>query len=151
MRDYEAELGIDPTGCMVEGNQIVRYSFARDEKTPVAILATYKNKLQALAAFASWLVHCQGRQGLLGGLLAIAQRKASNIDGSPSPITPNETRGMGGVSLSWHPYECKWWVRADWSDGSKVGFACNDPVQAVQELIRLLDKEQGKEQERKNP
>ena len=48
--------------------------------------------------------------------------------------------GMGAVNLFWHPYECQWFAKADWSDNSNVtsnGF--NEADDALKHLIELLN------------
>jgi hypothetical protein len=71
-----------------------------------------------------------------------AQRLASLMDGSDSPKTPGEHRGMGSVQLQFNPYESWWEAKVSWSDGSEIKVeGCPHPEGAVSGVFGLLLKE----------
>ena len=49
---------------------------------------------------------------------------------------------MASVSVAWHPYECRWFAKADWCNDKVVEVwskGHNDPDDALQDLSTLLD------------
>ena len=51
--------------------------------------------------------------------------------------------GMASVHVLWHPYECVWKAKANWSDGTEVVFDSETPDGALDLLaIKLCELKQ---------